>query len=366
VVDGQATGDSRTGLNIRHMIFPGEAGSAMFVARLINDPFSDPGLYVKFKYKSEALLFDLGDLHALMPREILRVSHIFVSHTHMDHFIGFDHVMRICLGRNRHINLFGPPGFIANVEHKLGAYTWNLVENYTNDFTLHVTELLLGERKSARYECRRKFHVEANSETEPWHEDEPVVDTGRFVVQTAFLDHKIPSLAFSLKETSRVNIMRNLLDERGLPTGNWLLALKEAVLDERPDSTMIAVKGKARAGFVVDTERPLGELRDLVRVTRGQKIAYIPDAVYHEKNSEKIIALAWESDILFIEATFLHEDARTAAEKYHLTAQQAGLLARAARVKQMKLFHYSPKYKGKGLVLRREADSAFAGQIRST
>jgi ribonuclease Z len=100
---------------------------AIFSPRLVNDPFGDPGLYVDFRFRRRALLFDMGDLGPQPAKQLVRVSDVFVSHTHMDHFIGFDRLLRVCLGRDARLRLFGPPGFPDQVEHKLGAYTWNLV-----------------------------------------------------------------------------------------------------------------------------------------------------------------------------------------------------------------------------------------------
>src|SRR5579875_3213772 len=83
---------------------------------LVNGPFGDPAVYADIMFERRALLFDLGDIRELPPRKLLRVTHVFVSHTHMDHFSGFDHLLRLMLGREKTIALYGPAGFIDKVD----------------------------------------------------------------------------------------------------------------------------------------------------------------------------------------------------------------------------------------------------------
>jgi len=327
----------------------------LFNAHLINDPYGDPGVYVEFKFRREALLFDLGDLHVLPPRKLLKINHIFVSHTHMDHFIGFDHLLRVCLGRDKRLSLFGPPGFIGNVESKLGAYTWNLVENYTNDFLLSVTEVHPGESMTREYRCQDAFRPVTPMVRKDFSGiflDEPF-----FFVKGEFLRHKVPSLAFALEEKMSVNIKKSELVEMGLPVGPWLMELKGRILRNETDET--PVRAWWKEGEIVLS---LGELRErVVKLTRGQKMAYVADTGYSEEDAGRIVDLARGADILFIEACFLDADAERAAEKHHLTALQAGRLARRAEAKRMILFHFSPKYQGCGHLLEEEATRAFEG-----
>ena len=190
--------------------------------QLVNGCRGDPALYIEFMFERRALLFDLGELTALPNRKILRISDIFISHTHMDHFIGFDHLLRILVGRDKQLALYGPPGLIDQVAHKLAAYTWNLVENYEADFTLSVTELHPDDGAwRARFSCRSGFQRETLEKIDI-HAGILLNETN-LQVSCAVLDHKIPCLAFALQERFHVNVWKNRLHARGLPTGPWLI-----------------------------------------------------------------------------------------------------------------------------------------------
>jgi len=332
----------------------------MLMPQLVNSAFGDPGLYVDFRNEKRALLFDIGDIAALAPRRLLRISHVFVSHTHMDHFMGFDRLLRVSLGRDVCVRLFGPPGFIEQVAHKLAAYTWNLVESFPGDFAVFASEVHPeGKLASALFRCRRRFGRETLDDA--YIDDGVLVDEPGFRVRAAFLEHRTPCLAFAVEEKAHVNIWKNRLDEMGLPVGPWIRDLKDAVLNGASDEAPIRAwwnEGGERKERVL----ALAELRaQALRLVPGEKLCYVTDAAFSEQNVQGIVGLARQADLLFIESVFLHEDADQARRKCHLTARQAGEIARAAGARVVVPFHFSPRYAEREAELRAELERAFRG-----
>ncbi len=329
-----------------------------FLPTLVNPPFHDPGLYLDFLFARRAMLFDLGDLAPLGARKLLRISDVCISHTHIDHFIGFDRLLRIMLGRDKEVNLFGPPGILRQVENRLASYSWNLIGSYPTVFTLTVSELHAdGSGVRARFSSKRAF---AREHEEPVSFPEGVIlDEENLRIRAVFLEHGIPCLAFAFQEKQHVNFMKNRLAELGVPVGPWLSELKSAVLRGEPDHYPImagAKQGEAGREFTV------GELKgEVLEIVAGEKIAYVTDTAFTPRNLERIVELARGADYLFIEAVFLHADHERARDRAHLTARQAGEIAREAGVQRVIPFHFSPRHLGAEEQLRRELSAAFHG-----
>ncbi len=109
-------------------------------------------------FERRALLFDLGHLARVAPRKLSRVSDVSITHRHMDHFAGFDQLLRRLLGREKIVGLYGPAGLIDAVEHKLEAYSWNLIEGYSGNLVFRITEVDdAGYLTSAQFSGRRRF-----------------------------------------------------------------------------------------------------------------------------------------------------------------------------------------------------------------
>ncbi len=315
-----------------------------FHARLLNGPFDDPGLYIRILRERRAFMFDLGFTTSLSPKDILKTTNIFVSHTHIDHFIGFDNILRICLKKETPLELYGPEGFADCVEGKLRSYTWNLIRDYP--LILNVSEIKERFIKKAVFKAEHAFRRQ-DLGTAAFN---GILTKDFFCkVSTTILDHQVPCLAFSLEEDYHINIDKAKLNNLNLPVGPWLRELKTAIRENKLNSVCT----------VEDKTFTFSELRDVANITKGQKISYVVDALGSEENIENIIELVKGADVLYIETYFLDKDKDRAIDRYHLTAKEAGRIAREAGVGKLEAIHFSPRYMNEPEVLIREAEEEF-------
>jgi ribonuclease Z len=265
------------------------------------------------------------------------------------------------------VNLYGPANFIAQVEHKIAAYTWNLVENYQTDFVVTAHEIdSHGGMQRAQFRSRARFVREALPDAATAG---PAVLLQAPLFRVRFLPlehHDISSLAFAFEESVHINVWKNRLQELRLPTGPWLTELKRQVRTGAPDDTPIRVRWRTREGSHEQTF-PLGELRqNILEFVPGQKLCYVTDVADNERNRAALEEFARDADLLFIEAVFLEEDRDQAERKAHLTAHTAGAIARAAAVKSAVPFHFSPRYLGREDELRQEFADAWGHRAGTT
>jgi len=90
----------------------------------------------------------------------------------------------------------------------------------------------------------------------------------------------------------------------------------------------------------------------------GQRFAFVMDTGM----CDNVFRLAEGADLLVIESTFLAEDATMAAQVGHLTAGQAGSVARQSGVRTLVLTHFSQRYVDSARFLD-EARAEFDGEI---
>jgi ribonuclease Z len=144
--------------------------------------------------------------------------------------------------------------------------------------------------------------------------------------------------------------------------GSWLKDVKQFIWQGQPDAYRFQV-------LLYFEHRPeerefvLGEIKEkFLTISRGQKIAYVVDARYDDENAAKIVELAHGADTFYCESPYLDADREKAFDRYHLTAKQAGWLARKAAARDLVVFHFSSRYTGQGDAIEREALEAFRGE----
>lgn len=321
---------------------------ATFRQRLLNDPFGDPCLYVRTAREKRALIFDLGDIRCLSPAELHKITDAFITHTHIDHFIGFDILLRIVLRRDVPLNIYGPSSIIKNVEGKLRGYTWNLIRDYPT----RINVFSIGSRTvtHAVFEAENHFKKRIVDKRPT---DGPLLDNPLFTVSSVCLSHGTPCLAYRLDGKQQFNIDKDKLLKKGLSVGPWLTEFKKRIREHGVAGT-IPIEGK---------QFRIRQLMDIIRIEKGPVISYVTDIAINPKNLRTLISFVEGSDMLYCEAYFLEKDRQRAIDRFHLTAAECGRIAKAANVKKLALMHFSPKYEDSPQLLMEEAAREFDGEV---
>ncbi|RZA01591.1 MAG: hypothetical protein EOP11_17360, partial [Proteobacteria bacterium] len=324
-----------------------------------NGLFGDPALYIWDTGSKRAILLDCGDLTCFLPRQLLRVSHIFLSHCHMDHFCGFDHFLRLHMGKDKKVVIMGPPETSERVEGKLRGYTWNLVSDQALRFEVHDLDFAKRQKRIVEFLARDSFKPSA-IRTLDFDPASPLADAGAFRVSATVLDHLTPSLAYAVEQRPSVQLNRAATEALCLPIGPWIGELKRLYYVGKLNES-IRVPGEAEEATLFSAR----ELAARIFTSRSrQKIAYVTDGAPHAGNEEKILKLVRGSDLLFHESCFAEADRRLAEATCHFTARFVGELAEKAGVKELVPFHFSKRYIANPRALLNEAAEAFAGKIR--
>ncbi|TNE43267.1 MAG: ribonuclease Z [Deltaproteobacteria bacterium] len=303
--------------------------------QVLGGPKDDNALHVQVNsgQQVERYLFDCGQqcLNALSFGEIQDLDGLFFSHFHMDHVAGFDGYFRANYTRTSKPNIiWGPPDTARVMHHRFRAYTWNLASEM--DSTWWVHEIHEAEIRRYRYELKEAF--ETLHEEEPWPlHDSVIIDTDTCTIQAVPMDHRTPSMTYTIREKTKKNIDTSRLKDLGLKPGPWLQQVKQADVSE---DAMVLVHGE---------ERNVRELQEALLVSsEGDSLAYLTDFIMGKSVGKELVPVIQGCRWLVCESQYLHKDLELARANYHMTSRQVGKIAAMAEAGELILFHLSVRY----------------------
>jgi len=279
-----------------------------FFAGLLDDPL----LFLRIRPLGRSLLFDCGQLQHVAKRTLKSIDAVFISHAHMDHFMGFDQVLRSTLITGRTLDVFGPCGLGERMRHKLAAYDWNLAEDFW--CTIRVNEILPEHIVRWEFPGPDSFRCR---QLEPIRRSAKEIFHNRFVhVEAEPVDHKIPSLMFRIRERHPFAVDAEKIRQVGLQPGDWLAELKRLFYEQRLAGAELPVPHAGEPSRFTDA----AELyRAICRDVTPASIGYLSDVGFTTANTEKISQFLRGVTLLVSECTFLRNEVERARASFHLT-----------------------------------------------
>lgn len=224
-----------------------------------------------------------------------KISQIFISHLHGDHFYGLMGLLTSYALNDRRdpIDIFSPPGLeeivkVMSLPQGGGAFPFPL-----------------------------RFHIVDTTKHQLIFEDKTLR------VYSIPLAHRIPTSGFLFVEKERPrNILPEKIEQYDIPYKK-IPAIKQGADLELPNGQVIP-----NAELTIDPPPP-------------RSYAYCSDTRF----KPDIVPMIKDVDVLYHEATFMQSELQNAIETMHSTAAEAATIAKNAGAKQLLLGHFSTRYK---------------------
>ena len=320
-----------------------------FFAGLLDDPL----LLVRVRPLGESILFDCGEIHHLAKRVVKSVSALFITHAHMDHFMGYDAFVRHNHVSPKTFDIFGPPGIAGKVGSRLAGYDWNLTEPDWCSF--RVYEIHPGFTITFLFPGKDGFPCRPVGETTRIGSE--IYSNPYLEVRAELCDHRIPALVFRTTERLSFNLDETRMERLGVVRGDWLRRLKRGFYGGFADKEPLLVTFRRGGGVV---EEPVEDCRTLYESIRGEEapagIGYVTDIGATPENMEKVAAFMEGVTLLVCECTFLARDRDKARASFHLSTTDLNLLAERIRPGFVLPMHFSESYGGKSSLLYEELE----------
>lgn len=266
---------------------------------------------ILLSYNSENILIDCGEGTQRQFRKAdlnpCKITRILITHWHGDHVLGLPGLFQTLAssGYNKTLHLYGPRGIKQRIEKMLDLF------GFKKELKLEVHEINQGV----------------------------FLDEEEFYIESGKAFHGTPTNIYSFVKKGLLRIDKSKLKKSGIPEGPLLGKIKT-----KQDILFNGKKFK---------------WKDLTYQDKDMKVSFIIDTLY----DKSFVSFAKGSNVLVCESEFSSEIKEKAEEHLHMTAEQAGELAKKAQVEKLVLTHISQRYENDLKKILDEAKGVFKNTI---
>jgi len=215
-----------------------------------------------------------------------KLTRILITHWHGDHTLGIVGLLEtLAMAEySKTLKIYGPKGTKEKIR---------LFETIYGNFKIDLEV----------YEVSGKF-----------------IDEKEFFIEAGKMVHGIPSNAYSFVIKDKRRLDKTKIKKLKIPNSPLL--------------------GKLQNGKDITHEGKKIKSKDVSYIQKGKKISVILDTLMNET----AVKLAKNSDLVICEASFLSTEKEKIKEYKHLTAKQAGTIAKKSKSKKLCLVHISQRH----------------------